>query len=327
MSTKTQVLALLSESPGKYFSGQEIADLIGVTRASVWKAIKLLREEGYAIAASTNKGYAIAEGSDVLTPYAVESRITGGGYRVEVFPVLDSTNSEVRRRAAAGEAEGLVVISEEQTEGRGRNGRGFFSPRGTGLYMSVLLRPDAAAERSQLITSMAAVAAARAAENLCGGDVRIKWVNDLFLKDKKVCGILTEASLNLENNSLAYAVVGIGINVKEPAGGFPPEISDVAGAIFKNDDPRAAADTRCRLAADIINRFLGYCRNMKAKTFLREYKRRSMLMGRTVNVFDNVSGTSVPAFVLDIDDDCRLKVKFDDGTIKYLSSGEVSVRI
>ena len=329
MSVKDEVLKYLEENRGGFVSGGALAARLGVSRNAIWKAIKALETEGYAIEAVTNRGYRMCPENDILSSFGVKKYLNDQNrdFDIIVEKKITSTNKVLKELAEQGAREGTIIIAGEQSEGRGRYERSFYSPPEGGIYMSILLRPEMTAAESLFLTTAAAVAVAASVDEISGEKSRIKWVNDIFLNGKKICGILTEASLNLENNSLAYAVVGIGINVKEPAGGFPPEISDVAGAIFKNDDPRAAADTRCRLTAEIINRFLGYCRNMRAKTFLREYKRRSMLMGRTVNVFDNVSGTSVPAFVLDIDDDCRLKVKFDDGTIKYLSSGEVSVRI
>ena len=320
MSTKTQVLALLAKAPGKYFSGQEIADAIGVTRASVWKAIKLLREEGYDISASTNRGYAIGASADVLTPEAISALLPGLTYSIEVYETLDSTNTAVRQRAALGAGEGLVVIAGEQTAGRGRNGRDFYSPSGTGLYLSVLLRPKFDAKRAQLITSLAAVAAARAAEALCGQEIKIKWVNDLFLGGKKVCGILTEASMSLESGGLDYAVLGLGFNLAPPEGGWG-ELEAIAGSLF-SEKPSGAV--RAQLAASFLREFNALYTSFDPESFLPEYRSRQLILGREVEVI--VPGRETrKSLALGIDDECRLLVRYENGDEELLMGGEVRI--
>lgn len=320
LSTKTQVLALLAKAPGRYFSGQEIADLIGVTRASVWKAIKLLRQEGYNIDAATNRGYAIGAETDVLTGDAVSGLIPGLNYRIEVYEALPSTNSTARERAAQGESEGLVIIAGEQTAGRGRNGRDFYSPAGTGLYLSVLLRPRFDAKRAQLITSLAAVAAARAAETVSGQSISIKWVNDLFLEGRKVCGILTEASVSMESGGLDYAVLGLGFNLAPPEGGWG-ELEGIAGSLFAK---KPSGAVRARLAAEFLREFNGLYEAFDPKSFLDEYRSRQIVLGKSVEVIAPGREPRI-ALALSIDDSCRLLVRYEDGTESLLLGGEVRI--
>ena len=212
-------------------------------------------------------------------------------------------------------------MAEEQTAGRGRLGRSFYSPAGTGVYFSLVLRPAFSAAESSLITTCAAVAAAGAMEEISGHPTQIKWVNDIYTAGRKVCGILTEAAIDMESGGLQYAVLGIGINLLKPENDFPEEIRDRAGALFTDD---ADGDFRCRLVAEILNRFMANYRNLTEKRFLEEYRRRSMLTGQEVEILRG--GTVVPAKALGIDDDFGLIVEYPDGRQEHLGSGDVSVR-
>ena len=256
--------------------------------------------------------------------------VTAGGVRkylgglsekiaVEVLPVCPSTNRLLKERAAEL-PEWYTVIARRQTAGRGRLGRSFCSPEGSGLYMSVLLRPKLAAEDVSLITPAAAVAVCRAAEELGSDRAEIKWVNDVLIGGRKVCGILTEAGFNARSGTPDWAVLGAGINVTEPASGFPPEIADVAGAVF----PRQEADTPDRLAAAFLRHLYAIYQALPARSFVAEYQARSCLTGRRVNVLRG--GQARKALALAVDGQCRLLVRYEDGTEEALFSGEVSVR-
>ena len=194
MTTREQLLELLENSRGTYFSGEEIARILRVSRAAVWKAVKALRQEGYAIDAVTNKGYCLSPETDILSAQGV-GKYLKGEYReleVQVLPTVPSTNALVRERANQGCPEGLTVIANTQTAGRGRMGRSFFSPPETGLYLSLLLRPTRYEPRQAVrLTAVAAVAMCEAIEAVSGREAGIKWVNDVYVQGKKVCGILT----------------------------------------------------------------------------------------------------------------------------------------
>ncbi len=240
---------------------------------------------------------------------------------LEVYETAGSTNTMLKERAAAGVPEGAVIIAGSQSAGRGRMGRSFFSPEGTGVYMSMLLRPVARKPAEAVkLTTMAAVAACEAVSAVCGKEPGIKWVNDIFIDGKKTMGILTEAAFDASGSRIEYAVLGIGMNAYAPVGGFPAELSEIAGAVF--DEKKQ--DGRNRLAAEFINRFMSIYKSGSASGYTEKYRSLSLAVGKRVNV---ISGDDVsPAEVLDVDDECRLLVKFGDGTVKKLSSGEISIR-
>lgn len=314
-------MELLQESRGTHMSGEEIAQRLSVTRAGIWKAVKALREEGYQIEAVTNRGYILQGGPDVLSAGGIERRLEANAGELTVYTVqtVDSTNTELKRRAAAGERRDLLLLAEEQTQGRGRIGRTFYSPPETGLYMSLLLHPQLHQTEGVLLTTAAAAAVAEAIDCISGEEAKIKWVNDIWVRDKKASGILTEAAASLEEGMLEYAVVGIGINVTPPSKGFPRELERVAGPVFEHAPDRE--ELRVSLAAEVINRFMRYYRNIREKKFLDEYRRRSLVIGREIGVRGQQGEQRAKA--LAIDDCCRLKVRYTDGAEGYLSSGEV----
>ena len=234
---------------------------------------------------------------------------------------MDSTKLVLRSHANAGAAEGTVDIAAEQTGGRGRKGRSFYSPQGTGVYVSLLLKPKIAPDDATLITTTAAVAVCHAVETLSGETATIKWVNDVFLRGKKVCGILTEGSFDMESGQFDYAILGAGINVYEPSGGFPKEIREIAGSVLRSPAP----DAKNRVIAEYLNRFLPLYRKLGSAETNADYRRRSFVLGKMVNV---LSGERVtPARALDVDDHCRLVVEYEDGHREALSSGEISVKL
>lgn len=323
MSVKDEVLKELENNKGDYISGGQLADNLGVSRNSVWKAIKALEKSGYEINAIPNKGYCLAEKNDILSSYSIKQHLKNPHLDISVFSSVTSTNTILKEMAEQGAKEGTVIIAEEQTAGRGRTGKQFYSPKGTGIYISILLRPDIPAEESLFLTTSAAVATARAIEDVSDKRALIKWVNDIYLEDKKACGILTEGAFNVETGKLDYAIVGIGINVCIPDGGFPDNIKDIATAIF--DKQTDSINKRSILIANLLDYFMEYYKDFKSKSYVKEYIERSMIIGKTITVIEG-SKTSV-AKAIDIDKNCRLRVQFEDGTTKWLSSGEVSTKI
>ena len=216
MGTKEELLTMLESRKGEYLSGAELAQALDVSRTAVWKAVNALRSAGYQIQAAQNRGYCLDADTDVLSLRGIQRNLEAhaAGCTLELVPCTASTNALVRERAAAGAPEGLVILANQQTRGRGRLGREFYSPPDTGLYMSLLLRPqEMEAAQAVQITTMAAVAACQAVETLTGKTAQIKWVNDILLGGQKVCGILTEGSFNLETGKPEEVVVGIGFNV------------------------------------------------------------------------------------------------------------------
>ena len=320
MSIKEEILKKLDEERGNPVSGEELAEQLGVSRNAVWKAVKVLREEGYDIQATTNKGYVLSSASDVLTAEKIRSRLSFKCNAI-VKKSVDSTNDEVKALAAQGAPEWMVVIAVEQTKGRGRNQRSFFSPRGMGLYMSVLFRPTFSSSESLFVTTSAAVTVCEAIEKVSGKKAQIKWVNDVFLGEKKVCGILTEASFSVESGGLDRAIVGIGVNIRDTA--FPPELQGIATSVFEGRE--CPAETRAKIAAKLLERFRYYVENIPQRAFYAEYKRRSFVVGKRVEVRSGDLCESGVA--LDLDENCFLKVWLDSGQEKLLSGGEVSIKV
>lgn len=324
LGTKEQLLALFENNKGTYFSGEDIAERLSVSRAAVWKAVNGLRGEGYKIDAVPNRGYSLSVETDILSVQGIQKYLSlaCSDLTIEVLPKLASTNTTAREKAAAGAAEGYTVIAGAQTDGRGRKGRSFFSPADTGVYMSIVLRPSRWTSKQALkLTTMAAVAVCEAIDAVSDEKAYIKWVNDIYISGKKVCGILTEASLGLEDDFLEYAVLGIGINVSAPKNGFPDELRDIAGAVFS----QAQCDGKNRLAAEILNRFMEHYKNPHQTDYVCSYRKRSLVIGKEIRFMS--SGSLKKAVALDIDDDCRLIIRDEDGNIKTLSSGEISIRL
>lgn len=326
MNVKDKTLSVLENNKGNYISGADLAKELSVSRNAIWKAIKSLQNEGYNICAVTNKGYCLSSDTNILSSQSISKYLNkdDSPFSVNVYKTINSTNAAIKELAINGEKEGTVIISEEQTEGRGRFGRKFYSPKGTGIYMSILLRPQMHASKAFLITAATAVAVAEAIEAVSNKEAKIKWVNDIYCNNKKVCGILTEASFDFESGITDYAVLGIGINVIIPKEGFAEEIKDIASGIFE-DEISASTDIRSKLIAEVLEGFWNYYKHIEDKSFLESYKSRSLLINKEVNILSSKS--SDKATVLEIDDECRLKVKMEDGTIKLLSSGEVSIKI
>lgn len=240
-----------------------------------------------------------------------------GDWRITVEKEVGSTNDVCRALAADGAPAGTVVVAEKQTAGRGRRGRSFFSPQDTGLYMSLLLRPDMAAADAASLTAVTAVGAAAALERVTGRTVGIKWVNDLFIDGKKVCGILTEAAMCGGSDRLDFAVVGIGINLGLPCGGFPAELQTVAGAAAPH-----LGDVRAETACAVLEALAPIYADPAAPQWVAQYRARSVLDGQRVRVA--VGGTACTALALGVDEQFGLRIRCDDGTERTLTSGEAS---
>ena len=231
-----------------------------------------------------------------------------GRLDITLFDELDSTNTYLKKLARAGAEEGRVIIARRQSAGRGRLGRSFYSAA-EGLYISVLIRPHMKAEGMVFVTAMTAVAMARAIERTVDADAVIKWVNDIFVRGKKVCGILCESAFGADALS-EYVVIGAGVNITEPFGGFPHGNSQ---------------ELRSSLAAAFLEELFGEYAHIDSRSFLDEYRRRSMVTGKSVSVISPSLTRHGKAIA--IDDDCRLVVRFDDGTTEHVSTGEISVRV
>lgn len=232
---------------------------------------------------------------------------------------VTSTNDELAYLARNGEKEVTVMLAESQTGGRGRMGRTFHSPKGNGIYMSILLRPSFLPDDCNLLTPMTAVAAVKAIEEVLKIKTDIKWVNDIYYNGKKVAGILTKATFSSQNKT-DYVIVGIGINLTEPEGGFNEEIKDIASALRKE----VTYTERDRLVGIFLREFLSYYNDMPKLTFSEEYKNRLLYIGEKITVREKEN--LYEATVTGTDERLRLKVRTENGEEKTLYTEEITIR-
>ena len=330
MSVKTEVLKLLEANRDRDLSGQEIADQLGVTRAAVWKAVKALKGQGYRVDAANNRGYRLCDDNDVISAEGICPALKEEYRQREICicRCVDSTNQEVKRRALEGAGEGFVVLAEEQTAGKGRKGRGFFSPIGTGIYMSVLFRPTVEQSKDVvLVTTAASVAVCRAIRMVLGEEPEIKWVNDVYLRGKKICGILTEAVSDFESGRIDTVVVGIGINYRVPEGGYPEELKSIVGAVCKEDQ----VIPRNILVAAVLNELYDLYENLSERTYMEDYRRWSNVIGKEVRYSTGVDCNDQTEWeygtALNIDENGGLVVRLQNGEEQVLRTGEITLRI
>lgn len=310
MSLKKDVLDALENADG-YISGEELAAKFSKSRAAVWKAIKSLQKDGYKIDAVTNRGYALCGESTVINAEEI-SRNMKNKIKVLYYPTTDSTNTQAKRLIAQGDDSVLLVVASEQTAGRGRQGKTFYSPS-TGIYLSLVIHPDTSLQNAVTATTAAAVAVSRAIEKLTDLKPQIKWVNDVFVNGKKACGILTEAVSDFETGNVSSVIIGIGVNVM--TSDFPDTVEN-AGCLGI-DISRAAlvaaiADEMLEIAFSDYSEFINY------------YRTHSNILGRKINYIEN--GVATPATAIEIDERGGLLVEKENGERLTLRSGEISIR-
>ncbi len=319
---KAEILAWLRESD-KFVSGQELCNRFGVSRTAVWKVINQLKKEGYRIEAVQNKGYHMISSPDLLSKYELESRLDTEwlGKKIVFKEITTSTNADVRRMAEDGAEEGLLVVADGQTLGKGRRGRTWESPKGTNLYFSMLLKPDFSPDKASMITLVAAYSVAKVIRKNTGLDAKIKWPNDIVVNKKKVCGILTEMSM--ERDYIHHIVVGVGINVNEE--GFPEEIAGMATSL-KNE--KGSLISRANLLSDILAQtekdYAIFLQADNLKPFVDDYNKMLVNKGALVKVLDPKGEFS--GIAGGINEEGMLIVFKENGQIEKVYAGEVSVR-
>lgn len=322
MAVVDEVLKELEKNSENYISGQAMADRLSVSRAAIWKSIKTLQEQGYIIEAVTNKGYKLSSAPDLLSETIIRNNLVKELKKapIHLFESIDSTNTEARRMILEKTPENWTLIfSEEQTGGRGRQGKSFLSPNKKGIYMTIILLDDVdnPTDSFDIITVKAAVAVARAVEKFTNENPKIKWVNDLYIGDKKICGILTEAEWDYESNVIKGIIIGIGINITTTEEDFTPELKKIAGSL----NPRE--NNRNKIVAEVVNELYNIIENEKESHILKEYKEKSNVLGKEIVFIKN--GTEKNALAIDINDMGNLVVKSQNEVI-VLSSGEISIR-
>lgn len=322
---KENIISILESNKGLFISGEKIANDLNVSRTAIWKAIKSLKNDGYNIHSVSNKGYALSKETDILSSKVIKNNMLkyADKFNFIIHKTVASTNIIARELAINGAESGTVVIAEEQTSGYGRNGKSFFSPYGTGIYMSIILnlKKEKKIFNSSFITTAAAMAVSKSIEEISNENTQIKWVNDVFINGKKVCGILTEGAFSFEDGKLDYAVIGIGVNVNFPKDGFPKELNNIAASINSknNANSNTKSDIRNILVAKILENLYDYYFN--DVNFYEEYKKRSFLIGKKVSI--NINNKEHIVKVLDIDKTFALVAEFQDGKIDKIVSGSI----
>ena len=320
---RSEILNLLREKSPQPVSGQDLANHFGITRTAVWKHIQSLKKMGYGIEAYTKKGYVLVSVPNKLLPEEISrhlhTRFIGRNMAYE--DVIPSTNDLLKKMALQGAPDGTVCVAEEQSVGKGRLARGWFSPYGKGLWFSLLLKPTFLPQEAPKMTLLAAVAVVRAVRELCGVKAEIKWPNDILLEGRKLVGILTEMSA--EFGHINYLVVGIGINVCQRREDFLPELRETAASLSMI---AGAEIDRAALETALLEELESLRRELPQETAERrqEYSAACLNLGRRVRVLRPDGERS--ALAVSLTPDYGLAVRYDDGTEEVLRSGEVSVR-
>ena len=320
---RERIMSILRAGGDTFISGEELAQRFGCSRAAIWKNIAELREEGVPIEAVTHMGYRLLSPEKSFLSNsiaALQRRGIDHRIRLTVSPVTVSTNNDAREAALTGEPEFSVFVSLRQTGGRGRRGRGFISDDTGGLWFSLLLRPPMELREASRVTLLFGLAVLYALDRLCHISVGLKWPNDIISLQnaKKLCGILSETSM--EENRISYAVIGCGVNVAQTR--FPPEIEEVATSLRQ----MGAGIEREELLACILEEFIGLYEEflLNPQSFMPRYRARCATLGHAVRVLGAASFDGVAETVTD---DGDLVVKDTDGIRHIVSSGEVSIRL
>lgn len=319
---KEEILRLLRSADG-YISGQELCNRFGVSRTAVWKAINQLKEAGYEIEAQQNKGYRLMAAPDLMTEAEIKSLMHTDWVAKEVlyFDTIDSTNTKAQELAEKGYPSGTLVVADKQESGKGRRGRSWVSPSGTGIFMTLMIKPDINPNNASMLTLVAALAVAKAITSVTGEEAMIKWPNDIVINGRKVCGILTE--MNAQFDYINHIVVGIGINVHNES--FPEEISQMASSLMIEAGGKRFH--RAQIIAETMSYFEQYydtfLKTQDLSALVREYDKLLVNRNKSVRVLDPKEPFDGKA--MGITPKGELIVDTWESR-KLVSSGEVSVR-
>ncbi|MCI9076959.1 MAG: biotin--[acetyl-CoA-carboxylase] ligase [Dorea sp.] len=319
---KTEILSMLRETDG-YISGQQICEQFQVSRTAVWKVMEQLKAEGYQIEAVRNRGYHLEKSPDVLGEAEIKSLLntSWAGCDVLYFPETDSTNTRAKRLGDEGAVHGTLVAADRQTGGKGRRGRRWESPAGSSIYMSILLRPDIPPDQAPMLTLVMAQSTAEAIRIRTGEEALIKWPNDIVINGKKVCGILTEMSTEIQ--WINHVVIGVGINVNTEY--FPEELTETATSIYLESGGK---QQRSGLIAEVLKQFERYyamfLETGNLSAMQEEYNRLLVNRDREVKVLE--PGNEYNGYAIGINETGELLIRTEDGQIREVYAGEVSVR-
>lgn len=321
------IIEMLRSSGSDFLSGEEIADLLGISRAAVWKHIQKLRRTGYEIDSRERCGYKFKNAPDILLASSVKEGLDTQiiGKEIHYFPSTDSTNCEAKILAYKKVPDGTVAVAEEQTGGKGRLNRSFYSPRGKGIWFSIVLRPNFVPSDAPKCTLMAAVSIAHAMERF-GLRAQIKWPNDIMFDGRKLVGILTE--LSAEMSRITYIVLGIGINVNIAREEFPSELRDLATSLMEMKGERISRLEFFRAVLEEFDKlYVDIAKDQKHgfERMLDEWRHFNITLGKQVRVVTASTGEYFLGLARDIDSDGALLVETADG-IERVFAGDVSIR-
>lgn len=324
MKNRGRVLQILYRKNGECVSSSEITGELGITRSAVFKIINELKKQGFDIESIHHRGYRLGNEKDIISPEIINEIIEkeGKNRRIQYFERVDSTNTFAKKILMEGESYPDIIIANEQEQGRGRLGREFYSPKGTGIYCSFILDPFIKIENSILVTVAASVAVSRAIEKVTKKDTRIKWINDIYIDDKKVCGILTEAVTDFETGIIGKIILGIGINFNTPSESFPDEITDRASSVFMDD---TFGVTRNQLIAQLIIEIDECMNDIENDEIIRYYRNKSLVLGKMLEITYFGQEKPIQGKAVDIDRNGFLIIETKNGLLT-LNSGEVSIR-
>lgn len=324
MNTKEKILKFLEENRDDFISGEDMAKKLNISRTAIWKGVNSLRDQGFVINSSTNKGYQIDKDCDKISEFGIKHNLSDELKKKDIdviyYDSIDSTNTEMKRRLYSEKLNNYtVIVADEQTGGRGRRGRDFLSPKGSGIYFSIVLFPEDNFDMSSfdLVTVRAAVAVAKSINEITDKEAKIKWVNDVFVDGKKVCGILSEADSDFENMHIKSIIVGIGINFSTKEENFG-ELKNKAGSI----NPKGVL--RSELCAKIISNFYDIYYHQSKESVLDYYTKYSNVINQEVEF--ELNSKKYNGIAESFDEKGNLIVKLDDSSEMTLSSGEISIR-
>ena len=319
---KSEILRLLKENDA-YISGQQLCEHFHVSRTAVWKVIEQLKKEGYQIEAVRNKGYRLIDSPDVMSRAEIESLMntTWAGKKVVYYDETDSTNNQAKAYGEKGEAHGTLFVADMQAAGKGRRGRVWVSPAGSSIYMTILLHPDVLPTKAPQLTLVMAMAVAEGIRKVTGLETKIKWPNDIIVHGRKVCGILTEMSTEIDY--INYVVIGDGINVNQET--FPEEIRDTATSLKIETGSSVRRSVLIATIMECFEQFYEVFMTTEDLSGLQErYNAMLVNLGREVRVLE--PGNEYEAHALGINRTGELIVRTVDGQEKEIYAGEVSVR-
>ncbi|HYA15181.1 MAG TPA: biotin--[acetyl-CoA-carboxylase] ligase [Syntrophales bacterium] len=325
MSTKHQLLIYLKEGKDTWVSGEYLAHRMAISRTAIWKHIRNLKEDGYIIESSPKKGYLLRQSSDLLLVNEIQEGLTTiifGKVDIAYFRETDSTNLRAKLLASDGAPEGTVVVAESQTRGRGRRGRSWFSPSGEGIYTSIILRPSISPNEAPKLTLMASVAVAETLLSMTSlKNINIKWPNDILINGRKIAGILTEISMEMDR--IDYIVVGVGINVNTPYKSLPLDIQDIATSVLMETGKPFPRIALLRAYLEWLEIYYDTFKTRGFEPIMNRWKSLADIVGHRVSV-DMIDRVRVGE-VIDIDKDGFLILKEDAGSIERIISGDVTL--